>query len=375
MPDASSSAGARQIRRLSCLCVDCMMLRICDYKIMNIDVVAKLAGVSPATVSRVLNGTAPVHPEKAERVRHAVAALGFVPNTAARALAGWKSGLFGLIISDITNPYFPDLVKAFEDVALEHGCEVIIGDTNYDPHRMAACVKRMLQRQVDGVAIMTSELDEGSLQMLEQKAIPTVFMDTGKLEKKVNVVRVEYAAGVDMAVEHLLELGHQKIGFIAGPSSLPSASLRLRAFKHAIKSRELDSRAEWLYQGDHRVSGGVRAATRLLKDPHRPTALVCSNDLTAIGALGALSDAGVQVPEEFSIIGFDDIEISSYVKPGLTTLRVPRSQMASAAFRMLLEQGSDDAKTSVEERCFSPTLILRGSTGAPAVTGTRKKRK
>lgn len=341
---------------------------------MKIDVVAKQAGVSPATVSRVLNGTAPVSPEKAERVRQAVEALGFVPNTNAQALAGWKSGLFGLIISDITNPYFPDLVKAFEDVALEYGRDVLIADTNYDPHRMAACVTRMLQRQVDGIAIMTSELDESAVRLLEQRSIPTVFMDTGKLDKKINVVRVDYAAGVNMAVAHLLELGHRKIGFIAGPPSLPSANLRLRAFRQAMKAQGLNSPAEWLYKGDHRVSGGIQAVNQLLKNKQRPSALVCSNDLTAIGVMEGLTDAGIRVPEEFSIVGFDDIEISSYIKPGLTTLRVPRSQLASAAFRMLLEQGSNSSTpASIEERCFSPLLILRGTTSAPA-TYTRGRK-
>ncbi len=147
---------------------------------MNIKAVAKLAQVSTATVSRTINDSTKVTPETAKRVREAIEALNFYPDTNARALGSGRSNLYGLIISDITNPFFPELVKSFEDIAVEHGQEVLIGNTNYDPERMKICVRRMLQRRVDGVAIMTSEMDNHLIKDFSRRNIPLVFLDTGK---------------------------------------------------------------------------------------------------------------------------------------------------------------------------------------------------
>ena len=146
---------------------------------MNIKAVAKLAGVSTATVSRTINESAKVRPDTAERVQHAIAALNFYPDTNARALGSGRSRMYGLIISDITNPFFPELVKAFEDIAVGHGQEVLVANTNYDPERMKICVTRMLQRRVDGVAIMTSEMDSALVEVFSQRHIPLVFLDIG----------------------------------------------------------------------------------------------------------------------------------------------------------------------------------------------------
>lgn len=330
---------------------------------MNISAVAKRAGVSTATVSRVMNGTANVSPETAERVRQAVEALNFYPDVNARALGSGRSGLYGLIISDITNPYFPELVKAFEDIAVEHGQDVLVANTDYDPKRMEMCVIRMLQRKVDGVAIMTSEMDERLIRTFSQRQIPTVFMDAGTAG--ANTVNVDYAAGVTQAMQHLFSLGHEEIAFISGPLSLGSARVRAEAFQKALREHGITVRPEWLQESDHRVEGGHHAMQRILRSGQVPTAVLGSNDLTAIGAMGAIHESGLRIPRDISVVGFDDIELSAYTSPALTTLHVPRRELAATAFRGLY-RGRDqvmEKKAQNKEHVVLPRLVVRESTG------------
>ena len=329
---------------------------------MNISAVAKRAGVSTATVSRVMNGTANVSPETAQRVREAVEALNFYPDINARALGSGRSGLYGLIISDITNPYFPELVKAFEDIAVEHGQDVLIANTDYDPKRMETCVIRMLQRKVDGVAIMTSEMDERLIRTFSQRQIPTVFMDT--TARGASSVSVDYAGGITEAMQHLFGLGHREIAFISGPLTLRSARLRAQAFQKALRDHGLKVKPEWLQEGDHRVEGGHQAMQRIFQSGSIPSAVLGSNDLTAIGAMGAIHEAGLHIPRDISVVGFDDIELSAYTLPALTTLHVPRRELAATAFRGLYRGRDEVVKLSrKKEQVIHPRLLIRRSTG------------
>lgn len=340
---------------------------------MNIMAVAERARVSTATVSRVINGTATVNPATAERVREAVEALNFYPDISARTMGSGRSGLYGLIISDITNPYFPELVKAFEDIAVEHGQDVLIANTDYDPKRMEACVIRMLQRKVDGVAIMTSEMENRLIGNFSHRRIPIVFMDTPKGMKGVNTVRVDYAAGVKQAMQHLFAFGHHRIAFISGPLGLSSALIRAQAFTRSLQRHGVTGEPHLTQEGDHRVEGGHAAMQRILRSGERPTAVLASNDLTAIGAMGAIHEAGLRIPEDISVIGFDDIELSAYTQPALTTLQVPRRELAATAFRALYRDR--DGCTALPphdlEHVIRPRLIVRRSTAqAPLSRGT-----
>ena len=332
---------------------------------MNIKAVAKRANVSTATVSRTMNGSAKVSPQTAARVRRAIEALNFYPNTNARALGSGRSSLYGLIISDITNPFFPELVKAFDDIAVMHGQEVLIANTNYDAERMKICVSRMLQRKVDGVAIMTSEMDDRLVEVFSRRHIPLVFLDTGSPAPGVNCVRIDYSAGIDAAVHHLIELGHKRIAFISGPMRLASARMRYKAFMESTTRDHLDSDPSLIEEGNHRVDGGHDAMKRILDSKARPTAVLASNDLTAIGAMGAIAEAGLMVPEDISVVGFDDIQLSAFTMPPLTTVRLPRAEIANAAFRALLNAHQSDTKNMAqgEEHTVQPTLVRRKSTG------------
>jgi LacI family transcriptional regulator len=334
---------------------------------MNIKAVAQRANVSTATVSRTINGSGKVNPRTAERVLQAIKAVNFYPDTNARALGSGRSGLFGLIISDITNPFFPELVKAFEDIAVLHEKEVLIANTNYDPARMEICVTRMLQRKVDGVAIMTSEMDNRLIEVFSRRHIPLVFLDTGTLGPGVSCTKIDYSAGIDLAMAHLIGLGHHRIAFISGPLRLASARMRHRAFIESSTREHLDRNESLIQEGNHRVDGGHEAMKRILKSGVRPTAVMASNDLTAIGAMGAISEAGLRVPDDISVIGFDDIQLSAFTMPPLTTVSLPRAEIANTAFRALLNANPANSSKPVqgEEHTIQPTFVLRKST-APA---------
>ena len=233
---------------------------------MNITAVARRARVSTATVSRTINGSARVQPKTAERVRKAIAELGFYPDVNARALGSGRSSLYGLIISDITNPFFPELVKAFEEIAVTHHKEILIANTGYDPKRLDLCVHRMLQRKVDGVAIMTSEMDDSLLKDFKAREIPLVLLDRNASGPGVTNIRIDYAGGVQLAVEHLVSLGHTSIDFISGPVSLATARERLQAFRSACRLHNIRVTAKHIGQGDHGVEGGYKAMQDLLRN-------------------------------------------------------------------------------------------------------------
>jgi DNA-binding LacI/PurR family transcriptional regulator len=325
---------------------------------MNIREVARLAKVSTATVSRTINGSDKVTPQTKERVQRAIEELKFYPNTWARALGSGRSSLYGLIISDITNPFFPELVRSFEDIAVQHGQEVLVANTSYDPARMKLCVSRMLQRKVDGVAIMTSEMEERLIGEFESRGIPLVFLDTGLVHALASNIVVDYAAGVEAAMEHLIALGHERIAFIAGPATLRSARIRRDAFVRSMEKHGLAPGT--IQQGNHQVMEGHEAMARLLDGRSRPTAVLASNDMTAIGALGAIHERSLRVPEDISIAGFDDIAISAFTHPALTTVRLSREEIARLAFRALYasRDGAAGAEFSVQ-----PSLVVRRSTG------------
>ncbi len=331
---------------------------------MNIKAVAKLAQVSTATVSRTINGTAKVNPDTEKRVRSAIKALHFYPDTNARALGSGRSSLYGLIISDITNPFFPELIKAFEDIAVKHNQEVLIANTNYDAERMKLCVTRMLQRKVDGVAIMTSEMDENLVEVFSRRHIPLVFLDAATLRPGVSSVAIDYAGGVAAAMHHLTSLGHRHIAFISGPLRLGAAQSRLQAFKHERKSAKLPSHPKLIQEGNHRVDGGREAMLRILDSDARPTAVLASNDLTAIGAMGAIHERGLSIPGDISVIGFDNIVLSAYTSPTLSTVNAPRAEVANAAFNSLLDARKPGGKLAPGERHHVQTsLVVRESTG------------
>lgn len=332
---------------------------------MNISEVAARARLSTATVSRAINQSDLVRPQTAEKVWRAIRELGYYPNTQARALVSGKTRMFGLIISDIVNPFFPELVKSFEFAAIHRGYEVIVANTDYSSDRMAICVRRMMERKVDGVAIMTSEIDRHLLDELSERKLPIVFLDMGKVKPLISDVTVDYNKGIREAVQHIVALGHKNIGFISGPLSLKSARIRRSAFLKCMAAFGINDEHRTVVEGNHKFDGGETAMTQLLSVPHPPTAVLTSNDLTAVGALRAIHRSGMRVPEDISVVGFDDIELSQFTNPALTTIRLSRDELGRKAFDALYET-VEGPKNGSRQINVSTSLVVRESTGRPA---------
>ncbi len=328
--------------------------------------VAQRAGVSIATVSRVVNGISTVAPELAERVWSAVKEVGYVPNTQARALVSGRSRILGLVVSEITNPFFPELVQEFENLAVEQGYEVFIGSTNHDTARTEALIRRMLQRSVDGVAVMTFGIEQELIQKLVERAFPLVFVDAGPDLPNIRILKVNYGEGIREAVQHLAALGHRQIAFISGPLQMRSAVARRDAFLSAMAELGLTVPPEHLVEGTHTMEGGIKASEQLHALAALPTGIVCSNDTTAIGVLHGLHRTGHSAPHDVSVVGFDDIKLAQFMLPPLTTVQMSCKHLAAAAVQALragIEPDSPQAQQ--KEWPISTQLVVRQSTAFP----------
>jgi LacI family transcriptional regulator len=341
---------------------------------MDIRTIARAANVSIATVSRTINHVPTVNPKIAKRVWEVIDELDYFPNTQARALVSGRSKLFGLIVSEITNPFFPELIQGFEDIAVEHGYEILVSSTNHDPRRMSHCIRRMLERKVDGVAIMTFGIEEPLLDQLAKRNVPLVFIDIGPKRPGISLLKVDYHHGIRQGVQHLAALGHRNIAFISGPATLHSAQSRLTAFSTSLKECGIAPHPEWIVEGNHTMEGGIAAMERLLAANAKkmPTAVMCSNDMTAIGVLHKLYRAGLRVPDDLSVIGFDDIHITEVTIPPLTTVQMSRFELARAAVTALRAHvESPDDPAPKRDYKIQTDLIVRESTGFPRGVTTR----
>jgi DNA-binding LacI/PurR family transcriptional regulator len=328
--------------------------------------VALRAGVSIATVSRAVNRLPSVDPELAERVWRAIEEVGYLPNTQARALVSGRSRMLGLIVSEITNPFFPELVQEFDNLAVEQGYEVLIGSTNYRPERTESLIRRMLQRNVDGVAVMTFGIEEDLVQKLVEREFPLVFVDAGPDLPNIRVLKVNYGEGIRQAVQHLAALGHRSIAFITGPLHLRSAVARRDAFLRGMGELGLTVPAEHMVHGNHTMEGGIAAMEKLIALAELPTAILCSNDMTAIGALHALYRTTHQVPQDVSVVGFDDIHLAQFMLPPLTTVQMSCRDLAVAAVEALragIEK--DHSSAAKNEWAISTKLVVRQSSAFP----------
>ena len=329
---------------------------------MDITTVAKRAGVSTATVSRVLNRSNKVRETTAEHVRRVIDELEYVPNSTARTLRSGRSNLFGLIVSDVRNPFFPDLIEHFESLAMQHGIDVTVANTGYSEERLWNSVRRLLEREVDGIAVLTSEVSPRLLRLFREKKTNVVFLNQPTATADFANITVDYVRGFCEAVSHLRLLGHQNIGFIAGPANLGSAVRRRKAFLGAMRSAGMAVNDEWIFEGDHQITGGRILAERIFSMKRRPSAIITSNDMTAIGVMHTAMRLKRSIPEELSIVGFDDVFLSDIVQPGLTTLHLSRQEIAMRAF-FGLQAGiglMPPAKTTI----LQPRMVVRASTAA-----------
>jgi len=328
-----------------------------------------MAKVSIATVSRTINGSPVVSDRLSKRVWQAIEQLNYFPNTHARSLVSGRSRILGIIVENITNPFFPELIQSFEEIAVAHGYEILVSSSNSDPAVLTTCVRRMIERKVEGVAMLTFGEEEPVLDQLAFHEIPLVLAEFKLEDPKASTILLDYATGIRAAIDHLTELGHRKIAFLAGPHKIHSAITRENNFRSAMEAVGLPVQKKWVIECDHTLKGGVTGFERLQALSARPTAILCSNDMTAIGVLRAAYHQGLRVPQDLSVIGLDDIDFAEFTLPPLTTIRLSRGDLARAAFEALRQQAEAATNPKIQrEFLVSTSLVLRGSTGSPAST-------
>jgi LacI family transcriptional regulator len=331
---------------------------------MNIREIAKRARVSTATVSRTINRIPTVRPQLARRVWKVVEELGYFPNTQARALVSGRSRIFGLIVSEITNPFFPEIVHIFEDIAVQHNYEILMTSTVHDPERMKSSVRRLLEHRVEGVAVMTFGMEESLLDDLRLRNVPLVFVDVGPPRPRVSNIRIDYLHGIRQAVQHLAALRHERIAFITGPLMLKSALARKDAFLKSMDELGMTADPQMIVEGNHTLEGGEEAFRKLLALRAQPTAVLCSNDMSAIGVMRKSYSEKIVVPRDLSVIGFDNIRFSEYILPPLSTIEMSQAQLGRLAFQALLNDVQRETPNPQgTEYVLETNFVLRESTG------------
>jgi len=327
--------------------------------------VAERAGVSTATVSRVISGTTRVKPTTRAGVLAAVEALGYRPSGVARSLKLNSTRTIGLVVTDIANPYFPKIVRAVEDAALERGHAVLLCDGADDPSREETYLDLLIERRVDGIVIASSGLEERYREWLVRRPVPVVLVNCTARGAALPAILSDNRAGGRLAAEHVLDLGHRRIGHISAPSRNAAAGERLAGIRDAIRGVPEAELA--LVDGDGTVEGGEEATRLLLDRRPDPTAILCYNDLTAIGVVRALRERGRRVPADVSVVGYDDIPFSAWLEPALTTIAQDTSEMGRWAVERLVERiAGREPEPGADGVVLLPVqLRIRASTAPP----------
>src|SRR6478735_11383257 len=324
---------------------------------MSLERVARRARVSTATVSRVLNNTGPVKSSTRARVLKAIEAVKYSPNLHARSLAGGQSRSIGVIVSNIDNPFFLDVYRAVETRAHEAGYEVIMAHTDYTSERLVSSIRLMIGRRVAGLAAVVSEMDAELITELSAQRIPVVFYDVGTPRRNITNIRVDYRVGMAKVASYLYSLGHRRVGYVGHHATLGPIHERVQALREAT-GRHSGFEVETATDADS-LDGGREAARTLLSRSTRPTALVCVNDVMAVGAMREVRARGLRIPEDVSVTGFDNVTLSQYAVPALTTVHIPREQIGRTIVECLMR---DDVPRE-REFVIEPELIVRNSTG------------
>ncbi len=328
---------------------------------MGLEQVAQRARVSTATVSRVLNNAGAVRSSTRARVMKAIEELKYHPNLHARSLAGGKSRTIGVIASNMENPFFFDIYKTIAADAHLRGYEVVMANTDYRAEQLVSSIRLMIGRRVAGLAAIVSEMEPALIDELNASGIPVVFYDVGAPRRNITNIRVNYRSGIDKVIDHLHGLGHKRLGFIGHHSMLGPLNERVKAVTNAV-SRYPNMALTAASADCDTLEGGCRAARSLLSSGELLTAIVCVNDITAVGALRELRERGIQVPHDISVTGFDNVKLSEFCYPALTTVHIPRERIGHIICDALIEP-PDGADVTGHEIVIDPEFVLRDSTG------------
>jgi len=331
---------------------------------LSIKDIARAAKVSHSTVSRALRDSSLVSPETAERIKRIARESHFRVSAVGRSLATGRTNSIGVVVTTISDPFIAEVVTAVEDTANARRYSVILASSKSDPEREMKVVQSFEERRVDGILVLASRVGSVYMPMLAQMKIPIVLINSQHPGEFIYSVSIDNSAGARAATRFLIQLGHKRIGYVGDRAGTPSSATRLAGYRLALERANIPFLQELTAEGDVHPEGGLRATQRLLSLPDRPTAIFCYNDMTAMGALNAAWQIGLRIPEDISIIGFDDLAIASYTIPPLTTVRQPKHDMGRMATEILLNLLA--GSTSETSRSVQGELIVRESTAPPA---------
>lgn len=325
--------------------------------------VAREAGVSVATVSRAFNNSGPVKDATRQRIRTVAQRINFLPNSTARSLSTRRTHTIGVLLPDVYGEFFSEVIRGIDQTVQRHGFHVLISSSHNEPDEVEAAVRAMRGR-VDGLILMASGLDATTLSQNLPDRAHVVLINANHDASQYDTLTIDNFGGAHAMTRHLLRLGHREIRMIRGGERNRDASERAKGFRAALEQAGTKCRDEWVVPGDFTEASGYRAAQMLLAGTVRPTAIFAANDSMAVGALRAVREAGLRIPEDVAVVGFDDIPIAEYMSPALTTVRVSIALLGAKAaerlFTSMAAQGRSDRKHEV----LPTELVIRSSCGA-----------
>ena len=323
--------------------------------------VAESARVSYATVSHVINNTRLVSQATRERVLEAMAALNYRPNALARSLRQGKSNTIGLVLPDSANPFFAEISRSIEDEAFKKGYSVFLCNTELDTQRELLYVDVLSKNQVDGIIFVATGDQADSLDFLLRQSMPVVMIDRDVPNVEVDAVLTDNQLGGFLATRHLIELGHKHIACIAGPSNITPSAERIIGYRKALEQAGLSYDENLVLRGDYHAQSGMKITHSILLMTPRPTAIFALNDLMALGALRAAAEAGYSVPRDLAVVGYDNLELTRFTNPPLTTISQPKKEVGAQAVNLLVDRISQKSRPP-SRLVLAPELIIRRST-------------
>jgi len=332
-------------------------------KQITIKDVANQAGVSTTTVSHVINKTRFVSEETRKAVEQAMENLGYHPNTLARSLRSGETKTIGLILPDGANPFFADMARRIENLGFKNGYSVILCNSDNNLDKQREYINILIAKQVDGLIFISAGESKEDLIKLITSGTPFVVVDRDIPLGLADLILLDNEKAGFEATQHLIELGHKRIACITGPTDIGPSHLRKKGFQRALKQAGIPINQDYFFPGDFSLAGGVKAMEQLMTIQPQPTSIFALNDLMAIGAISAAIRKGYKIPENYSVVGFDDIELSSSLSPHLTTMAQPVNLMVETAIqRLLMKISVDPDKWKNEEIVLEAELIVREST-------------
>ena len=324
--------------------------------------VAARAGVAPITVSRVINGSGYTSEETRKRVEEAIRELEYVPNVLARGLRSRRTHTLGLLVTDVTNPFWTTVARGAEDEAMRAGYALFLCNTDEDVAKQQRYIHALLSRRVEGLIIAPASSEAGPLRPVARAGVPFVLVDRRVPDVAADLVLGDSVAGARLLAEHLLSQGHRRIGHLGGPVGLSTADEREQGYRQALSAAGVEIEPQWVQRGEYKQEAGYRLMQACLAQPPWPTAVLAANNALAVGALAALRERGLNVPRDMGLVCFDDVPQASQIDPFLTVAAQPAYEFGAVAVRLLFERLSDP-KRPPQTVVLPPEMIVRRSAG------------